>query len=83
MALYTITKVGSSLVIKLIVTSGDYIAENFSFKSPSLKQSTDKIKFSESGQYVTNLKLHQISTINSVAPTSLTDAFDKIITLIG
>lgn len=83
MAQYDITASGNQLIIQLIVTDGDFAPNIVSLKNPSIKLTTDRIKFYDSGVYNMALFLEQINEINSVSPIDLEDASDKIIALIA
>lgn len=83
MTKYNLVKIGSSIVVTLVVTLSDYEPRKDSYKSLSLKLVKDKIKFYENGIYATSMRFNEFGTINTAAPTTLLDAFDKIITLIG
>lgn len=83
MAKYNINASGNQLIIEQLVTLGDFNPSITSFKSPSIKLTTDKIKFYESGIYAMALSFVQINEIDGVAPTDLEDAADKITALIA
>lgn len=83
MANYNISAEGNLLLVDLIVTEGDFTPTGNSFFSPSLRLANKRIKFFESGQYVMALEFHQINEINSEAPSSALDAYNKINTLIA
>jgi hypothetical protein len=83
MALHNITASGNQLVIELIVTEGDYAPSLITLKNPSIKLTTDRIKFLDSGVYQTALRFTDIKEIGGVAPTDLEDAADLISALIA
>lgn len=83
MAQYNISVSGNQLIIELIVTGGDFAPSIVSIKNPSIKLTTDRIKFYDSGVYNMALFFNQINEIDGVAPTDLEDATDKIIALIA
>ena len=83
MALHNITASGNQLVIELIVTEGDYAPSLITLKNPSIKLTTDRIKFLDSGIYQTALRFTDINQIGGVAPTDLEDAADLISALIA
>lgn len=83
MAQYNISVSGNQLIIELIVTGGDFAPSIVSIKNPSIKLTTDRIKFFDSGVYNMALFFNQINEIDGVAPTDLEDAADKIIALIA
>lgn len=83
MAQYNILVSGNQLIIELIVTNGDFAPNIVSLKNPSIKLTTDRIKFFDSGVYNMALFFNQINEIDGVAPTDLEDAADKIIALIA
>lgn len=83
MAKYNFVKTGSSIVSTLVVTSNDFKPRKDSYKNLTLRLVGDKIKLFECGIYSNSIQFQEFGTINSVAPTSLLDAFDKLITLIG
>jgi hypothetical protein len=79
---YNFTSVGSSLIMTLVVTDGDYEPKQMTFMQPSLRLATDKIRIYESGTYATAVMFHQIGTIGGFGPTDLQDANDKLLNLI-
>jgi hypothetical protein len=83
MALHNITASGNQLVIELIVTEGDYAPSLITLKNPSIKLTTDRIKFLDSGVYQTALRFTDINEIGGVAPTDLEEAADLISALIA
>lgn len=83
MAQYNISASGNQLIIELIVTDGDFAPSIVSLKTPSIKLTTDRIKFFDSAVYNMALLFDQINEIDGVVPTDLEDAADKIIALIA
>jgi hypothetical protein len=82
MAKYSFTVSNSSLIVDLNLESGLFKPEKISFKSPSVKLGLDLNLF-EAGYFVKSFLLHNIDLINGIAPTDLSDAFNKINTILG
>lgn len=83
MGLWDFTVIGNSLVKKLDETGGVVSARSQSFVEPSIRMVGKVIYIYEGGNYATSVMFTQIGKINSVAPTSLQDAYDKLLVLIG
>lgn len=83
MAQYDITTEGDQLIIKLIIADEEFSPNINTLKNPSIKLTSDRIKFFDSGVYNVALFFNQINEIGGEAPSDLEDAADKIIALIG
>lgn len=83
MALWNFKVTGNSLVKTLDETGGVVSARSQSFVEPSIRMVGTVIYIYEGGNYATSIMFTQIGEINSVAPTDLQDAYDKLLVLIG
>jgi|688.fasta_scaffold24636_11 hypothetical protein len=74
--------VNGQLVKKLDETNPVVSKRSQSFASPSIKLVGATIYIYEGGNYATSIMFSQIGTIAGAAPTTLQDAYDKLLALI-
>ncbi len=85
MGAYNFSALGNVLKVELVPVLADVNPRTYSFMEPStrLVENNTKLKMYESGKYVKSFLFSEIGTIASATPTSLEDANDKILDLIG
>jgi hypothetical protein len=85
MGIYRFSAIGNILQVRLTPISNDVNPRTYSFMEPStrLVEKNTKLKMYESGKFVKSFLFSEIGTIASATPTSLEDANDKILVLIG
>lgn len=85
MGAYNFSALGNSLKAELVPVLADVNPRTYNFIKPStrLVENNTKLKIYESGKFVKSFLFSEIGTIASVTPTSLEDANDKILDLIG
>jgi hypothetical protein len=82
MATYTFAMVGNNLKVDRVVTGGDFKAKSNLYSSPGVIQSGDSIILLEDGSRKQTFLFQHFGTIGGAAPTSLSDAMDKLSILI-
>ncbi len=85
MGAYNFNALGNSLKAELVPVLADVNPRTYNFINPStrLVENNTKLKMYESGKFVKSFLFSEIGTVASVTPTSLEDANDKILDLIG
>jgi hypothetical protein len=85
MGAYNFSTLGNVLKVELVPDEADVNPRTYSFMEPStrLVENNTKLKMYESGKFVKSFLFSEIGTIASATPTSLEDANDKILVLIG
>ena len=85
MGAYNFSALGNSLKAELVPVLADVNPRTYNFINPStrLVENNTKLKIYESGKFVKSFLFSEIGTIATVTPTSLEDANDKILDLIG
>ena len=80
---YSFTGSGTSIIVTADTESGNFTIDNQSYSGASAIIANDRIYLREYGMDKQNFAFHEISTIDSVAPTDLEDAFEKLLLLIA
>ena len=85
MGAYNFSALGNVLKVELVPVLADVNPRTYSFMEPStrLVENNTKLKMYESGKLVKSFLFSEIGTIAAATPTSLEDANDKILDLIG
>jgi hypothetical protein len=82
MATYNFAMVGNNLKVDRVVTSSNFQAKSNLYSSPGVIQGANKIILLEDGDRKQTFLFEHFGTIGGVAPTSLSDAMDKLSILI-
>jgi len=75
---YTFSSISQKLVVTLDTESGLYKDNVTYFSDPSVTLENDKIVLFDNSERISEYSFRNITTINSVAPTDINDAFVKL-----
>jgi hypothetical protein len=80
---YKFSDSGISLAVETDIEGGIYTAQVLNYSNPSVGLANSQIYLYNYGMYINKYELVNIMTISGVAPTSIQDAYDKLVVLIN